>query len=208
MTTVYISGQMSGLDPQEVTKRFEEAEQLLESIGLHPVSPLGVYKRFSQLKQDLPDTPEETIWDMAMIEAIQLLLPCQGIFMLSNWSDSRGARIERKISVEKCKIILYESSFNTIHRIKEAIREVTGLRFEQYSHPEKFTRTHFARMIFSYQCRKHECMNLHEVASELNVHYTNASKYHCKYFNEIKVNKTFSTMAAKVDYLVNQSVSE
>lgn len=205
---IYISGAMSGLDPKEVTKRFKEAEGLLESIGLHPVSPLCVYERFSQIKQDLPDTPDETIWDMAMIEAIQLLLPCDGIFMLKNWTESRGARIERKISVEKGKIILYEDSFNIIQKIKEAIREVTGLRFSQYENPEKFPHTHFARMIYSYQCRKYDCMSLREIASELHVNYTNASKYHNKYMTEIKVNKAFNAMADKVDKLVNNSVSE
>lgn len=212
MTTIYISGQMSGLEKHEVIKNFSEAEELIEAVGLKPVSPLPIYLRYADLKESIPETPDEKIWDMAMVEAIELLLPCDGIFMQSNWMSSRGARIERNVSVEKGKIILHERTVSArlqkVQEIKDSIYEVTGLRFQDYTGPDKDTNKFFARIIFAYQCKKNDCMKLPELCAMINRAYKNTSKYETKYENEYRVNRKFRAIADGVEEILTKRVSQ
>jgi hypothetical protein len=43
-----------------------------------------------------------------MKEDISALLTCDAIYLLKNWGDSRGARIERAIALELGIKIIYE----------------------------------------------------------------------------------------------------
>ncbi len=86
---IYISGKITGLAHETAYANFELAEKVLESLGYEPINPM---KKVSE--------QEGKTYKEYMLEDIELLWDCAGIFMLDNWKDSRGARIERFIAEE------------------------------------------------------------------------------------------------------------
>lgn len=84
----YISGQISGLHPDLVKDIFEQAEAQLLSFGHEPVSPL---------KNGLP---EDATYKEHLSKDIYLLLQCKAIYLLANWRESKGARVEKKVAEE------------------------------------------------------------------------------------------------------------
>ena len=93
---IYISGQITGLNLEVATKLFKDAQVKLEAKGHEVINPM-----------DLPHKHGQT-WREFMLEDIDALMGCQGIYMLENWRDSKGARIEHNIAVEMGLKIFYE----------------------------------------------------------------------------------------------------
>lgn len=201
MPTIYISGQVTSLELHEAQRNFESAEGLLSAVGLDPVNPM---------KNGLP---EDACWHEHMIKDIELLFPCDGILMLSNWHNSRGARIEHNIAIQTGKIIMYESVINQelmkIQRIKEAIIQVIGMPIEDCINPDayRFTNMYYARLIFAYQCQKKSCQDINQLAEFLKRSKDNIRKYMKKYNTEFQYNKHFRELAERVDNLINNNVS-
>lgn len=94
---VYISGKITGLVHEEAFRKFESAEKVLSALGHEPVNPMKLFA---------PD-PVMT-WRDYMVKDIQALFECSAIYMLTNWRDSAGARIEHAIAVETKIKILYQ----------------------------------------------------------------------------------------------------
>ncbi len=86
---VYISGKISGLPLGEVREKFAHAERQIEAFGHTPVNPL---------KNGLPTDAE---WEEQMLASIRLLFGSDAIYMLPDWFNSKGARIERNIAIER-----------------------------------------------------------------------------------------------------------
>jgi hypothetical protein len=84
---VYISGKITGLPIEEVEGNFYNAQNRLEEAGFKVVNPLNNGLSINDK------------WEHHMKADIKLLMECNTIYLLSNWKDSRGARIERDIAV-------------------------------------------------------------------------------------------------------------
>lgn len=93
---IYLAGKISGLPIEEARELFEHAEKELKECGHEVVNPLK-----------LPHA-ENTTWEDAMALDISHLIQCDAIFMLSNWSDSLGARLERLLAMQLGKEVLYQ----------------------------------------------------------------------------------------------------
>lgn len=199
MPTIYISGQITGLELEIAQQNFIEAAELLSCLGVDPVNPFE------------NGLTQEHSWEQHMLRDIEMLMSCDGVFMLSNWTKSRGARIERNVAIETGKIILYESLINDDYRkiraIKNAINDVLLLKYEDYTQASRRIDFHFARLIFTHQVQKLECMELHDVATSLHRSYSNVRKYISKYCKEYAVNKQFRAAADKTDSLITKYVS-
>lgn len=97
---VFISGKVSGTDLEETKRKFTSAERVAEryfriEFGYYPKNVINP----TQLGLTNADS-----WLMCMIVCIWHLLKCNTIFMLSDWKESRGARIEHRIA----KFLRYE----------------------------------------------------------------------------------------------------
>ncbi len=93
----YISGKITGLDITVAKNNFKEAEESLKQIDLIPVNPMEIVPENKDFK-----------WEDYMLADIKELFNCEAIFMLSNWKDSKGARIERAIALEMEINIFYQ----------------------------------------------------------------------------------------------------
>lgn len=85
---VYISGKITGQDPVQTAEKFRQAGRQVAAFGHEPVSPLD-----NGLSPDAP-------WREHIARDIAMLLECDGIYLLRDWSESPGARIELNIAQE------------------------------------------------------------------------------------------------------------
>lgn len=96
MKRIYISGKISGLDPAEARAKFYAAERAIESFGYVAVNPMKLVEDCGQS------------WADFMLADINLLFNCDAIYLLENWRESRGARIEFAIAAELGLQILFQ----------------------------------------------------------------------------------------------------
>jgi len=85
MKKVYVAGKISGLDYELVKKKFTDAHNLLLFLGLSPVIPIFLCKA-------------DWNWWRCMAVCLWNLAQCDAIYLLPDWQNSRGARIERKFA--------------------------------------------------------------------------------------------------------------
>jgi len=193
MKKIYISGKITGLPVGEVKARFQQAELMLIGLGYEVVNPLknGLTKEHS--------------WAEHMLRDIESLFDCDVIYMLNNWMDSKGARIEKNIADELGMDVWFESNVeqteNITKRIQNTIHEVTGLKFEEYTTKSRKRDTFFARMIFAYHCRNHR-MTLMGIAKYINRDHAAIVHYLRRYDDEVKYNPNFRNLAEKVDEIL------
>lgn len=89
---IYISGKITGLSLEDAFDFFELAEAHLLNKGHDPINPI---------KANGIDGTEKAVtasWRDYMMADIALLFDCDAIYMLKNWQDSKGAKIERAIA--------------------------------------------------------------------------------------------------------------
>lgn len=186
---VYISGQITGLDEQVAWERFESAETLLSDIGLMPVNPLSNGLHFSDP------------WEKHIVRGIELLMGCDAIMLLSNWAQSKGARIERNVAEEVGLKVLHEESVteeSLVSRVTRAITEVTGIPYQRYTHKNRYREGYYCRLIFTHQCMVKNSLTPDEVAKLLNRHSQDVRRYRKVYYQEFNFNKDFRSWAEAV----------
>jgi hypothetical protein len=96
---IYISGKIGNLPHEVYEKHFFEAESLLTADGWVVVNPVKI-----------DHSGHNKTWAAYMIRDLEALIPCDAVYMLSNWTDSRGAKIEHEFAVGMGKQILYQQS--------------------------------------------------------------------------------------------------
>lgn len=101
MKRIFISGKITGLNYRQAEKNFQDAESYLikKFDNIEVVNPM----------REVPYEKGKT-WHQYMLEDIKLLFDCDSIFMLDNWEDSKGARIECGIAREMSKNIIFQSN--------------------------------------------------------------------------------------------------
>lgn len=108
---IYISGKISGLDINEAERRFNKAEcDLTKTYNyLTKESPSFKGQSFTIINplKIQRHVPGKT-WEEYMLKDIKYLFRCTNIYMLRNWQDSKGARVEHAIAKELGLSIVYE----------------------------------------------------------------------------------------------------
>ena len=92
----YIAGKVTGLEKVDAAYFFLSGERWCEANGLIPVNPFALF-----------DGSQLPYWHI-MFLCIRQLAGCRTVFMLNNWRDSRGARIERVVAMLMLKRIVYQ----------------------------------------------------------------------------------------------------
>ena len=85
MKRVYISGRIKGLDPVEVERKFNAAEEYLTALGYQAINPYELAKHREG---------SHWTWGSHIIADLRVLQHCDSIYLLDNWSSSNGANIE------------------------------------------------------------------------------------------------------------------
>jgi hypothetical protein len=95
MPKIYISGKITGLE--NASELFAEAELLLAEMGLQPVNPMKL------------DHNHDRTWEDYMKHDIKAMCDCSMIYMLTNWTESRGAHIEHTLAQKIGMPVFYQA---------------------------------------------------------------------------------------------------
>lgn len=198
---VYISGKITGLDPEIVRRNFDLSIESVKNLGFEPVSPY--------LKNGIPD---DAVWQKHMVKDIELLFSCDAIYMQKNWRDSIGSRIEHYIAIETGMHVFYhaklEGSNVRVNMIKDAIFEATGTTFDQYIIRSKNRDMYFKRLIFINECSRFAHIDNYSIANLVCRDENSVRTSKQKYEAERKFNKSFRAMAETVENLLTKCVSQ
>jgi hypothetical protein len=91
---VYIAGQITGLPKEVCEEKFQFAESRLTRLGFEAINPLKIVSGSS--------------WEECMKEDIKVLVDCDAILLLDNYSISKGALLEHQIAVSLGLVIMHE----------------------------------------------------------------------------------------------------
>ncbi|MCL2290845.1 MAG: DUF4406 domain-containing protein [Bacteroidetes bacterium] len=91
---VYLAGKISGLSFQDVFIKFNAKEFELKRAGHTVVNPIRLVS-------------QSWSWEKCMKKCIEQLAQCDAIYLLPDWAESRGAKLEYHIAQElKLKLII------------------------------------------------------------------------------------------------------
>lgn len=190
---IYISGKITGLNYADVLKKFNDAQDLLESLDFDVVNLLN-----NGLK-------EYDTWEQHMVKDIVELFHCEAIYMLDNWIDSIGAVIEYNIAKRMGKKIFFESNvvtnFNYVTRIKDAIHEVTGLTFSDYTSESRKRKCFYARMLFAHRCNENG-IKIEDISKLIQRDRTTVLYVLNKYSDEVRYNQEFRQLVEKFNEIM------
>ena len=96
MAKIYISGKITGVPHDTAFAMFEKAEKKLQLMGYTTVNPM---------KQ--PHDHTKT-WEAYMREDIIAMMDCDSIYMISGWSESKGASIEYYLAIGLGMKVIHE----------------------------------------------------------------------------------------------------
>lgn len=88
----YIAGKVNGLDNYK--EYFDEAE--------------GELCKFGHVCMNPSVLPEGFPWEAYMPICYAMIDCCDAVFMLKNWKDSKGAKLEHEYAKQHHKIIVYQ----------------------------------------------------------------------------------------------------
>jgi hypothetical protein len=114
MKLAYISGPITGRPEKIYVPAFAKAKEKLKQAGYEPVNPL-----------ELPHLHDKT-WSSYIGEDIKELLECNAIYMLPDWKESKGARIEHAIACELGLEIIYSTEWKESHTVAKVVQDVKG----------------------------------------------------------------------------------
>ena len=190
---IYISGQISGLTPDEYRANFLEAARQLHAQGYEVINPI-----FNGVDATQP-------WQVNMKADIRLLLECDAIYMLPNWELSNGATLEREIAKALGFVIEYERPPQ--HRdIKRAIHTAMSVPFKIIAADSRERWHVFARMIYAHHCKKRG-VTTQEIAEETKHDASTIHYYLRHYESEYKFNREFRAAAEKVATLLSKKLT-
>ncbi|MCD8309613.1 MAG: DUF4406 domain-containing protein [Prevotellaceae bacterium] len=106
---VYISGKISGVSFAKAYDKFLDAEKRLKSEGYDVVNPMTI--KF----------PDEFGWADCILYDLKELQRCDAIYLLKDWEDSNGAKIEKSFADGIGLKIMYEEKPLSVVMTKEEV---------------------------------------------------------------------------------------
>lgn len=201
----YISGQITGLNPEEYEPLFYAAEDQLKAEGYEVINPLRIVKGIDPKLIDPATHTEREIWRTIMKADIQELMKCEAIHMLPNWERSEGATLEHSIAKGLYLTIDYEQEPRH-GDIKEAIEAAMGVPFRVIARDSRNRWHVYARMIYAHHCKK-DGDNTQQIATETKHDESSIGYYLRHYDTEYKYNREFRKAAEKVATMLSKKLS-
>lgn len=91
---IYLSGPITGLDPNECQQLFAAWDWEMLQRGYWTVNPVELDQELENRLGRVPTREEYLRNDLS------ILLTCDEILMLPGWSNSKGAQLERRVASE------------------------------------------------------------------------------------------------------------
>jgi hypothetical protein len=108
---VYISGKVTGLDPEYMRQKFAKTEEWLRSLGFDTVNP-----------ETLVPAGVES-WEEAMKICLRAELDCDLLFAQSDAYESKGARVEISVAASLKIHVIHEDGGLATEKLLDLIGE-------------------------------------------------------------------------------------
>jgi len=183
---IYISGKITGINPDTVKAKFNNAEKLLKKQGYTEIiNPI-----YNGIPYNAP-------YEVHMAMDIILLMGCEVVYLLSDWQHSKGATIEKALAEISGKTLIYqeEPKFNNL---KDIIYDVTGISFYDIAGDTRLRKYVYARMLFAHYCRE-QGASLLKIAGELKRCHATIIYYLNRFEDEKKFNVEFRELAKQIE---------
>ncbi len=99
---ISLGGTLSAIQISANLDAFYQAEPVVAALGYEPVNPVALHG------SDLGPSTTEASWSYYVRKDIKHLVDCDAIYLMKNWEQSRGARLEKHIADELGMEVLYE----------------------------------------------------------------------------------------------------
>lgn len=137
---IYISGKITGDD--NALEKFENAAEKIKAIypSAEIINPF-----------DVSPICEGKRWINYMIDDIKALDECTHIYLLKDWRESKGARIEQNFAYEQGIEIIHES--NLVFDVNECIakiEQISGRTIESIRGKSRRNYSYIPRQVISY----------------------------------------------------------
>ncbi|MDH6367537.1 MULTISPECIES: DUF4406 domain-containing protein [unclassified Breznakia] len=106
---IYLAGPITGTD--DYVERFKEVEESLTNPGVEVVNPV---------------TDEHLDYEEYIIRGLKMLAECDWIFMLDDWENSKGAKLEYQYAKTVGKRIVFQGDDDMNFFIEKSLAEITG----------------------------------------------------------------------------------
>lgn len=167
MLIVYIAGAVSGLPIDELRLKFSEAEMEVRKMGFLTINPVEEILQFNEY-----DEEGLSGWQQEMDFLSPMVDKCDGIFMLTDWKESKGARIEYEQARNAGKTIMFQPEAITADRLIKATEEASGLTWEDIKERTRKRGVVDIRKAFTYLALKHGAGSTVQVARMLGQDHT------------------------------------
>lgn len=180
--------------------QYASAKRFLDDIGFDAINPLK--------QRALCVT-----WEEFVGMNVELLLQCEGLYLLDGWRQSICAtilydvakRVGKDIWHGSTNIRGWEVDYDYIAKIKAAIYEVTGFKFDTYTGKSRQRDKCYARMIFVYHCRKLK-LSLYAIANLVNRDHSSIVHYLKQYVIDYKYDREFREWADRINEILKNNV--
>ena len=120
------------------------------------------------------------------------------------------AEVEKAtIAKEMGILVLYESDMNDscIVDLKNAIKEVTGLSFDEFTTESRLRPCYYARSIYVNYCVRNMSIDPNDLVHIVNRDRCTILRYIKTFNDELKYNKFFREIYLRVNEIINKNVS-
>jgi len=100
---IYISGKMTGVKDFNYPE-FNRVAKDLRALGFEVFNP-------AEIKIDPKITHPKAIWKAYMKQCIPAIKKCSSIYLLKDWEDSKGAKLELKRAIELDLKVIQQGDF-------------------------------------------------------------------------------------------------
>lgn len=167
MQIIYIAGRVTGLPIDEVRLKFSEAEMEVRKMGFLTLNPVEEILQFNEFDEEGLNG-----WQQEMDFLVPFLSRCHGIYMLRDWRNSKGARIEYENAIREGKILMFQPEIITTDRLIRATEEATGMPWEDIKAKCRKRDLVTVRKVFSYLAVTHNSGTLVQIGGLLGQDYT------------------------------------
>lgn len=93
-TLIYVAGKVTGLPYNQVEAKFKHACNYVKSLGYQPINPLDYVQN------------KNANWEEAKPNLLPVIEKCDGVYLISDWNDSDGAKEELVLFIQQKKLII------------------------------------------------------------------------------------------------------
>jgi hypothetical protein len=97
---LYVAGRIA--NENGYREKFATACDEVRTMGHEPVNPC-----------EIDHSCHNRSWEEFMIADIREMLDCDGVYALSDWSNSKGATIEVELAMKLNKVIIYQAQIHS-----------------------------------------------------------------------------------------------